>query len=72
MHDFPLCQNGSWITSARIPLFPYDLGTFDGDSFSVSTTLTDPVGVVAAFLDNATSIFADPQMCAGSTRTEQH
>lgn len=27
VHDFELCQDGNWITSARVPLFPYNVAT---------------------------------------------
>jgi Spondin_N len=29
VHDFELCQGNKWITSARVPLFPYSQGTMD-------------------------------------------
>jgi hypothetical protein len=63
LRAFPLCQNNSWVSFARIPLFPYDMGTHEGESLEWSTQRTEPQGPVMRFLDNPLSIFFDTALC---------
>jgi hypothetical protein len=63
LHAFPLCQGGSWISSARVPLLPYDLGTHDGRSFRYSNVLSDPPQAVSRLFGLGDSPFRDPQLC---------
>lgn len=59
VHSFPLCQNGSWISFARIPLFAYDLGTFDGAGFEYSDRRSDPQAPVTRIFGLPDSVFID-------------
>jgi hypothetical protein len=64
VHDFPLCQRGEWVTSARIPLFPCDMGTKDGEAFVRSVQPTVPQAPVTCFHNSNSSIWVDKAMCA--------
>ncbi len=43
---FSLRENGEWIGSRTVDLFPYDAGTEDGEEFSLSNPPTSPQGVI--------------------------
>ncbi len=43
---FSLRENGEWIESRTVDLFPYDAGTEDGEEFSLSNPPTSPQGVI--------------------------
>ena len=43
---FSLRENGGWIGSRTVDLFPYDAGTEDGEGFSLSNPPTSPQGVI--------------------------
>jgi len=43
---FSLRENGEWIESRTVDLFPYDAGTEDGEGFSLSNPPTSPQGVI--------------------------
>ncbi|MDE0507825.1 MAG: spondin domain-containing protein, partial [Gammaproteobacteria bacterium] len=43
---FSLRENGEWIGSRTVDLFPYDAGTEDGEGFSLSNPPTSPQGVI--------------------------
>lgn len=64
LHSFPLCQNSTWITSARIPLFPFDMGTHDGENFALSEISSQPANPVTRFIYNTHSLFFDASLCA--------
>ncbi|WP_406684161.1 spondin domain-containing protein [Seonamhaeicola sp. MEBiC1930] len=46
INSFNLRNGGSWINSATIDLYPYDAGTEDGSSYSLSNASTIPQGVI--------------------------
>ena len=71
VYSFALCQQGAWISHARIPLFAFDMGTHEGDTFEWSTLATEPQGNVSRFLDRRHSIFVDPTLCGPPKRPVQ-
>ncbi len=43
-----LDSQGDWLSTVRIDLYPYDAGTEDGDTFSLSNDDTDPQGTITS------------------------
>ena len=46
--SLPLRENGDWLASKTVELFPYDAGTEDGTEFSLGNPSTSPQGVITS------------------------
>jgi hypothetical protein len=47
VNGLSLLQNGTWVNSLSVDLQPYDAGTEDGNTFSLSNPATEPQGTIA-------------------------
>jgi Spondin_N len=47
MHDYPLCQNASWVPEVAMDLYLMDAGIMDGTTWvALGAQWTDPPGVI--------------------------
>ena len=63
LHHLKLCQHGQWVSWARVPLFPYDLGTHEGTQFAYSFEPSDPRQPVQRPWSRPGNMFRDASMC---------
>lgn len=52
VHDVSLVENGEWVSSLTLDLFPYDSGTDSGDRYTSANADTNPAEPIAALTDS--------------------
>lgn len=71
-YDLELCQNSQWITSARIPLFPYSEGTMQVPDCTIHGQAAVNQDLTSQFLHKNDSMWADDIMCDTTHTTCHH
>ena len=62
--DFELCQVNEWITSARIPLFPYSEGNLEVPDCMIHDVDSEEQDLLTLVLPANSSMWVDDDMCA--------